>query len=329
MAQPGRPAAIASDGVDRGRQCCNRVGIKARAIEPRTAAPSGLARRRQREQGGVAPDLADDLMAEAQGGADQRAAHVPGVEQQARPGADRAQQSLGDGELAGVAGTAAQAGDQRHRARPIPARHHGGQRDEALAQQERRPVDLGRVVEADRNTGRLGRAPGRQRVVDHDEAPPLPDLPSDDPAQCRDQAEQPEPAAFEHPVVGLPAQPRRQRQDRLRDMPARRQQGADDQLHKRQPRGLRAGLHDLPDPSAKGRREAGLVMRFHGVCGRLVAHPLHENQLPGDTLFKNPHRPSKAAGLETPDDISQVRLSQQKLQSAHQSRLTDLFSHVS
>jgi hypothetical protein len=42
------------------------------------------------------------------------------------------------------------------------------------------------------------------------------------------------------------------------------------------------------------------VMRFHGVCGRLVAHPLHENQLPGDTLFKNPHRPSKAAGLETP-----------------------------
>ena len=41
-------------------------------------------------------------------------------------------------------------------------------------------------------------------------------------------------------------------------------------------------------------------MRFHGVCGRLVAHPLHENRLPGDTLFKNPHRPSKSAGLETP-----------------------------
>jgi hypothetical protein len=29
------------------------------------------------------------------------------------------------------------------------------------------------------------------------------------------------------------------------------------------------------------------VMRFHGVCGRLVAHPLHENRLLGDTLFKN------------------------------------------
>jgi hypothetical protein len=38
-------------------------------------------------------------------------------------------------------------------------------------------------------------------------------------------------------------------------------------------------------------------MRFHGVCGRLVAHTLHENRLLGDTLFKNPDRPSKAAGL--------------------------------
>src|SRR3954464_11680858 len=81
MAQPGRSATIAGDG--RGGQCCDRIGIKARAIEPRTTAPSGLARRWQREQGGIAPDLADDLMAEAQGGADQRAAHVPGVEQQA------------------------------------------------------------------------------------------------------------------------------------------------------------------------------------------------------------------------------------------------------
>src|SRR3954447_21459758 len=41
-------------------------------------------------------------------------------------------------------------------------------------------------------------------------------------------------------------------------------------------------------------------MRFHGVCGRLGSHPLHENRLPGDTLFKNPHRSSKSAGLETP-----------------------------
>src|SRR3954471_2182765 len=72
-------AAIAGDGVDRGGQCCNHVGIKAPTIEPRTATPSGLARRGQRERGGIAPDLADDLMAKAQGGADQRAAHVPGV----------------------------------------------------------------------------------------------------------------------------------------------------------------------------------------------------------------------------------------------------------
>src|SRR4051794_17678866 len=83
VAQPGQPAGIASDGVDRDGQRRDRIGIKARAIQPWTTAPSGLARRRQREQGGVAPDLADDLVAEAQGGADQRAAHVPGVEQQA------------------------------------------------------------------------------------------------------------------------------------------------------------------------------------------------------------------------------------------------------
>jgi hypothetical protein len=71
VAQPGRSAAITSDGVDRGGQRRDRIGIKASAIEPRTATPSGLARRRQREQGGVAPDLADDLMAEAQRGTDQ------------------------------------------------------------------------------------------------------------------------------------------------------------------------------------------------------------------------------------------------------------------
>jgi hypothetical protein len=34
-------------------------------------------------------------------------------------------------------------------------------------------------------------------------------------------------------------------------------------------------------------------MRFHGVCGRLVTHPLHENLHPGDTLLRNPHRPLK------------------------------------
>jgi hypothetical protein len=54
MAQPGRPAAIAGDGVDRGGQRRNRIDIEASAIEPGTTAPSGLARWRQREQGGVA-----------------------------------------------------------------------------------------------------------------------------------------------------------------------------------------------------------------------------------------------------------------------------------
>ena len=44
-------------------------------------------------------------------------------------------------------------------------------------------------------------------------------LTPDDAAQRGNQAEQPEPASLEHPVVGLPAQPRRQRQDRLRDLP--------------------------------------------------------------------------------------------------------------
>jgi len=96
------------------------------------------------------------------------------------------------------------------------------------------------------------------------------DLTPDDGARRRYQAEQPEPAAFEHPVIRLPAQPRRQRQERLCHMPARCQQGADDEFPKRDPRGLRTGLRDLANPSAKGRREAGLVERFHGVFGRLV-----------------------------------------------------------
>jgi len=83
-------------------------------------------------------------------------------------------------------------------------------------------------------------------------------------------------------------------------MPTRRQQSADDQFQKREPRAFRAGLHDLTDPSAKGRWEAGLEGRFHGVCGRLVAHPLHGNLPLGDTLVRNPHWPSKSTGLETP-----------------------------
>jgi hypothetical protein len=42
-------------------------------------------------------------------------------------------------------------------------------------------------------------------------------------------------------------------------------------------------------------------MRFHGVCGRLVAHPLHGDLPLGDTLVRNPHRASKSTGLETPE----------------------------
>src|SRR4051812_14944318 len=38
----------------------------------------------------------------------------------------------------------------------------------------------------------------RQRVIDHGEAAPRPNLAPDNDARCRDQAEQPEPAAFQH-----------------------------------------------------------------------------------------------------------------------------------
>jgi hypothetical protein len=73
------------------------------------------------------------------------------------------------------------------------------------------------MVETYRSAGRIDRTARRQRVIDHDEAALRSDLPSNDPAQRRDQAEQPKP--FEHPVIGLPAEPGRQRQERLRDMP--------------------------------------------------------------------------------------------------------------
>jgi hypothetical protein len=212
-------------------------------------------------------------MAQAQRGADQRTAHVPRIDQQpgrAEPVADGAQQALGDRDLAGVAAAAAQAGDNRHGARPVAARHHGGQQNEALAQHEGLAVGLGGVIEAHLGAGRPGRAARRQGIVDDQEAAPGADLAPDHGAQRPDQGEQAEPAALQHPVVGLPAEPRRQRQQGLGDVAARRQQGADDQLEKRGPRRLRAGLHDLADPSAKGRREAGLVMRFHGVFGRVV-----------------------------------------------------------
>src|SRR4051812_16451980 len=179
--------AIAGDGVDRGGQRRDRLGIKARAIEP--AAPSGLTGRWQGEQGGVAWPMTSWPRRRAVRISEPRLYQASSSRHE---GADRAQH--GHGDLTGVARTSAQAGDQRHRA--IPARHH--ERDEALAQQEHRPVGLGRVIEADRDTGRLSRGARRQRVVDNGKAPPLPDLPSDNPAQRRYQAEQPEP--FEHPV---------------------------------------------------------------------------------------------------------------------------------
>src|SRR3954470_3746352 len=65
-----------------------------------------------------------------------------------------------------------------------------------------------------------------------------------------------------------------------------------------------------------GKGSPGIVMRFHGVCRRLVAHPLHENRLPGDTLFKNPHRPSKSAELETPVTSEWIRVARIKVASA-------------
>src|SRR4051794_31773601 len=126
--------AIAGDGVDRGGQCCNHVGIKAPTIEPRTATPSGLARR---EQGGIAWPMTSWPRRRAVRISEPRMYQASS----SRPeGADGAQQALGDRELAGVARTAAQAGDQRHRARSIPTWHDGGQRDETLGQQERRAV---------------------------------------------------------------------------------------------------------------------------------------------------------------------------------------------
>ena len=64
---------------------------------------------------------------------------------------------------------------------------------------------------------------------------------------------------------GLPAQPRRQGQKRLRDTAARRQQGTDDQVQKRQTRGLRAGLHDLP---TRRQRVAGKPVSW---CGSMAS----------------------------------------------------------
>src|SRR4051812_34129106 len=204
MAQPGRSAAITSDGVDRGGQRRNRIGIKASAIEPRTATPSGLARRRSANRAVSrrtwpmtswprrrAVRISEPRMYQASSSR-QTGPRAPAA--RSRPLAMAILPALPELRHRPVT-----SGTERGR-----SRHDSGQRDEALAQHERRPVGLGRMVKADRDTGRLGRTPGCQRIVNDDEAPPLADLPPDDPAQRRDQAEQPEPAAFEHPVVSLP-----------------------------------------------------------------------------------------------------------------------------
>src|SRR3954465_6909680 len=100
---------------------------------------------------------------------------------------------------------AAQAGQDRNRARPIAARHDSAERDEGLAQQEGRAVRLPRMVKPHGSAGRLARAARRQRVVDDAEASRPASLALDDAAQRGNQAEQPEAASRQHPMVGLPA----------------------------------------------------------------------------------------------------------------------------
>ena len=124
MAQTRRPAAVAGDAMARGRQPRHRLGADPLAIHPWAPAGSRRARRRQPEQGGIAADLADHGVAAPQRRPDQRTAPVPGVEQQTQrteAAADRPQQPLGQGDLPGVPGAAAQAGRDRHRTRPVAA----------------------------------------------------------------------------------------------------------------------------------------------------------------------------------------------------------------
>jgi hypothetical protein len=71
VAQAGHPAAVAADAVARGRQPRDRLGVDLLAIHPWAPTGSRRARRRHPEQGGVAPDLADDGMAAPQRGPDQ------------------------------------------------------------------------------------------------------------------------------------------------------------------------------------------------------------------------------------------------------------------
>ncbi len=303
MAQASHPAAVATDAVLRDRQLRNRFGVELGAIQPRTPAPAGCPRWRQLEQGRVTPNLTDDGVTALQRRPDHRTPHVPGVEQQTQRTevvANRPQQRLGQGDFPGMTDAAAQAGQDRNRARPVAARHDGAERDEGLAQQEGRAVRLPRMVEPHGSTGRLGRATWRQRVIDDGEAPRLTALTADDAAQGGNQAEQSEAASLEHPVVGLPAQPRGQRQDRPRDRPTLSQHGSDYQLREGAPGRPRDGQHDLLDPSRQRRREVGLRLRFHGAIRRLVRHPQHGGGRPAAPP-RTRQTPQGPGGLETPD----------------------------
>src|SRR3954468_11652517 len=79
MAQPGPPSRRWHGPRRAVLRPCRHQGARHRASNGRAfRAGAAVAARTGRYR------LADDLMAEAQGGADQRAAPVPGVEQQAR-----------------------------------------------------------------------------------------------------------------------------------------------------------------------------------------------------------------------------------------------------
>jgi len=70
VAQASHPAVIAANAVMGDWQLRNRLRVELGAIQPRAPAPAGWTRRRQLEQGRVAPDLTDDGMATPHRGPD-------------------------------------------------------------------------------------------------------------------------------------------------------------------------------------------------------------------------------------------------------------------
>src|SRR4051812_22317276 len=150
------------------------------------------------------------------------------------------------------------------------------------------------MVETYRSAGRIDRTARRQRVIDHDEAAPRSDLPSDDPAQRPDQAEQPEP--FEHPVC-QPSRGVSARNACVTCPPdASRAPIISSVSVSRVPSGLDCTISPTHRQRVAGKPgSGGGSMASAGVC--LGPHPLHGNLPPGDTLVRNPHRSSKSAGL--------------------------------